>query len=399
MENTIKNKSIPRLHRKKAVLGFALWVLLFALIILTNAKATALEGSLFSYSLRYPGGINGQKALAARQYAINSDEYEGFWPTFWRQDYLEIASQNQNANAQVISFSGSGAFVWGGAEFINGGWGGEAENAACYISSVLAWRLFGSTDIIGMPVKIDGREFAVRGIFEDEQALALANFGEEGHPLGWQAAEIPCGGYDITYDGAKLFAMQSGLGTPSGAQNSIAIARLVRAMAAAAPALLLVFFLVRAFSFFLRGKSMLARKCVILGAVLLFAACLPKILSSMPPHLVPNRWSDFSFLPNLLQNYKAQYLEFLQMPFAIKDEALRLGLPAFFLLVFASLILCAVCIMRAAGIASKNVVTAQETANKAEALPAHESNGQQGQKELPPYLPYNESAECSDCPQ
>lgn len=99
-------------------------------------------------------------------------------PEFQRQ--VTVHAYEMAGNSAVL-FPGTGGLT-------------VSETGCCILSNDVAWKLFGSSDIIGKKVKIGERELTVSGItFQKEEMCAYELRPEEGHKLTHAAVQAGSG--------------------------------------------------------------------------------------------------------------------------------------------------------------------------------------------------------------
>ena len=55
------------------------------------------------------------------------------------------------------------------AIMLYGSFPAQSDQSGCAVSSGLAFSLWGSTEVLGLPIKIEGNVFYVRGVFKEEE--------------------------------------------------------------------------------------------------------------------------------------------------------------------------------------------------------------------------------------
>ena len=312
-----------------------LWCLLCALLIAGSLNRGAVR-QYSSVSLRYDAPISGQAAYAARLYSISQNDQRPFWPAFWKEHTATIKSEFVTADVDCISFSGDAALVWPAA-YISGASPGVVDDHGCSVSEALAWRLWGSSDVVGMSVDVDGAARIVRGVFKNANEMALISYRDENTSQSWTAVELSGGPADCARGDAESFALASGLGKPDAilmrGPSSVA------GFLAAAPLLILcVYGLALLISGV--GKRFPAMRAPFLFMILIaLAALAPPILDLLPSWSVPTRWSDFSFWVSLLDQASSGLREFFRAAPGLRDVELRMLLVS-----QASIALAAICV-------------------------------------------------------
>ena len=302
-------------------------ILIINLLLLCMLCALMVTGSICSgyirqyssVSLRFDTPISGRTAYAARQYSVTHSD--ALWPTFWTEYSASFSSEFVSANVDCIAFSGDAALVWP-AEYIAGTAPGVIDGIGCAVSESLAWRLWGSTDVVGMTVEVDGTERTVRGIFNGKEELALLSFNDEDTSQSWIAAEFKNGSSYITRDDAERFASASGLGKP----NSILIGNIsfFASTLLLLPLLILAVYGLWVIIGYVGKRYPIARKLIPFLLLFLFTALLPILIGMLPEWVIPTRWSDFSFWGSQFTQGSNSLREFLRTAPQSRDVELRM---------------------------------------------------------------------------
>lgn len=306
--------SILHLSRKtiwRLFSGLLLWGVLCVLLTFGFTNAQSVEDVYRAASLRYNTPISGKAALDARQYSIEQDDEHVFWPTFWRGYTASFSSELFKADAACIAYSGNAFLVWP-AKYLSGAAPSITDNAGCAVSTALAWKLWGSNEVVGKIVEVDGEERIVRGVFEDERELALLSYRDEDTTQSWSVVELEGGSPYATRDDAQSYAVASKLGNPNSIVMGGGIVFFANAMAALPLAILVAYSIVMML-IFLRKRYRFVSKFMLFFLLAGFAVLLPVILDALPPWLIPTRWSDFSFWSSLVQQAGNSVKDFLEL--------------------------------------------------------------------------------------
>lgn len=290
-----------------------LWLLMAALLAMCwggFASAHRLAALYPVYSLRYHTPIGHNAAMTARAHATNNPE-SSFWPTFFSEDEAEFSAELFTKKARCLWFSGEGRLVWP-AEFEAGGYPAALDEGGCALSAGLCWQLWGSTDVVGNTLKVDGKELAVRGVFAGDAPLALVGTGQATFAPGWQAVQLSGTVPGSAAEAAQSFATLSGLGAPDtllDGSSVSAVGWLLATLPACILFLAIGFFLLR----WAMQKAGAKKELVVFGLLLLFALALPVLLTLLPAALVPGRWSDFDFWTRLYRQMEDALRSFFMM--------------------------------------------------------------------------------------
>ena len=295
-------------------------------------------GAFSRISLRFEAPVSGETARQARMHAIHYPGENPFWPTFWAQKTATLIAGAREAHVPTLLFSGDAARVWP-ARYLTGSAPGAADGYGIAISYALAHQMWGSTDILGKRAYINDTPRIIRGIFEGTAPLALLPFPIEDTSQSWNAAELTGGTPHATRHHVESFALATGLGTPHSIYMGGAHA-LARFMAWF-PIFLLALYGGTLCVRYIRAHHPKLSIPLLLSGLLLFALCLPFLLNRLPPWIIPNQWSDFSFWSALAQQASASLREFLSTYPTLRDVALNIHLLRQAGILFISLFCCA----------------------------------------------------------
>ena len=304
---------------KAALPTLLLWCLLYLLLAAAIRNGDAIESRFTAFSLRFGEDLSGEKAQAARQYAIDQKEENPFWYTYWRQDQARVKGETAELDTVCIRYSGEGRLAWD-TTFLQGSWPGAADEDGCALSRPLAGSLFGSMDIVGMTVQVDGEEAIVRGVFEGEEPLVLLSEGEGTGTGSWQAAELSGGPKGADRTDAEAFAVSSSLGAPSAILTGKTILFIGWFLAFLPVIILVVRGLCQIFILVPARRRGLAALILFLA----LAAALPLLLGLLPDWLIPGQWSDFSWWTILGEDLDTALRAFLGITPALRDVEGRL---------------------------------------------------------------------------
>ena len=274
-----------------------------------------------SVSLRYDTPISGEAAYAARRYSAAHNNVYMFRLTFWDEYKAVFSNELISAETVCIAYSGDALLVWP-AKFIKGAAPGVIDGIGCAVSEGLAWRLWGSADVVGMTVEVDGAKSVVRGVFEGKDELALLSFRDEDTSRSWSAVELGGNSAKVARDEVESYAAASGLGRPVFILTGSPV--LLTGLMAALPLLILAVFGLVLIAGFVRKRFPIAFRFIPFVFLLAFAALLPVLLGVVPEWMIPTRWSDFSFWGSLLSQASDNAREFLRVAPQSRDVELRI---------------------------------------------------------------------------
>lgn len=304
---------------KANALSLVLGCVILGLLIVCGLQLTRLAGCTAGWSLRYPGGISAQAAAAARHHAAENPE-DSLWPTFWREDTLSLKNELAQSTSRGLWYSGEGALVWP-ARFVRGGWPGATDTAGCVVSKALAWQLFGSYDVIGKSVDIDGKPCFVRGVFEGDSPLCLLPTSDDSTDIAWQGVEFRAED-GVQKSDVETFARASGLGEAGSILSGDALFSLGLWLVLL-PLLLPALWLLCRWVLRLTKSYPAPAKILLVLLLLVLALCLPQLLGLLPVWVIPSRWSDFSHWAALWGRFSAFIDVLIGMAPALRDVAMK----------------------------------------------------------------------------
>lgn len=282
------------------------WVVFFTLSMLCSRQIERLYSGM---SLRYTAPISSDAGAAARRFSAASGNEA--WPTFWTEETAELQGSVSKENCTTIWYSGNANLVWP-ATFLVGAYPAVLDDAGVAVSAQTAWALWGSFDVMGFEVMVDGKPYRVCGVFEDDTPMVLASVGEAPFEAGWAAVELEGQAEGDAQTLAEDYALRSGMGAPGAVINGPAIAALCRVVGLL-PAMLLVLAYCIRFIRWAFARWPKYRAGLLFGLLLVAALLLPALLDSLPPALVPNRWSDFAFWQRLGQQLADAFTGYLRI--------------------------------------------------------------------------------------
>lgn len=272
------------------LLPFLLAALMLTLWTLALRSADSLGSTAVGVSAKWQDGVSPSQLVRAERRIV---EDGGEIATITLYDTLSSAKLTVGeveAEAELTR-------VYGDAEAVEpsgfvAGVHPPRGDTAVSLSSALAESLFGSSDIIGAELSIDGKPYAVRGVFDSSGLSALVMLPDDSADTLTRALILTDEGVERAETVLNIY------GLPSAELCDLSlVAWFACAMTGLPAALLLVFTLgglltrglrLRFYPLLLLGYLPLA----VLAAVGLFFAAGGV---SMPSRLIPSRYSDFEF--------------------------------------------------------------------------------------------------------
>ncbi len=264
-----------------------------------------------------PSGLIRQQTYARQDGAGNQPEVT-LWQTYPEQEVM--ASDNQKMNVNVVAVFGDCGDI-SSSMLIAGAYPARSDVSGCAVSTGLAFSLWGSTNAIGMPVKVEGKQFYVRGTFEEEEPRLFLQAQAE--------SEEPLSNMQLTFTGPgareRTNQYLSSAGFPEGRILDLTLFAWVLGMIFRLPAIILAFGILGRVIMY--GKR-LCHYPILLAIYLLMAFgilaglwfCID--LPKFPSDFIPAMWSDFGFWGNLFEEQGKNMVSWMTAGPAFRDMEL-----------------------------------------------------------------------------
>jgi hypothetical protein len=309
----IKYKSI---FISLAALGFLLFFFIIAaqnLQILKESQHRIMFASESSVSLTGAEAFQTQKQNAAKG-------NRGLQYTLWGQSTTETITTeiSKASNVPVIAVSGRTDLIFPGCKRLDY----DILNK-CLIGSETANRLFGGTDIIGLPVKYGSRTFEVAGVIPSV-ADAFVFETNSAADTNMNRTTILC---DNSNNHSIILNKYSAISPESRYFNYETILWLLELFMLILPFLLCISIVRESYGQMIDCKTarlydlirFLIWLVVIIGSIATFVFFARAILD-YPSALIPPQWSDFEFWRNTLRAQADAFLFMLRQPVLASDQ-------------------------------------------------------------------------------
>lgn len=246
-------------------------------------------------SVRSDVPVTGRQLEALRSALRQEDGASALVPAFWSQAEGSAESRWETCGITAILYCGEYDAVYP-AVLLEGRFPAAQENGKCAVSTAAAWQLWGSEDVLGQELEIEGDICRVCGLFRSSASLALCG---ESLDHGFSNIEF-WGGYAAP----PVETVQQLLRAAGIAQQVTLYFPFPWMAALTAYALCPAGLVLLAAARTLGGR--VRRGCpketcwFVLGGAFLLALVLPALLRLLPPWITPARWSDFSYWGGLL---------------------------------------------------------------------------------------------------
>ncbi len=297
--------------KKGALAGLLLWLMYIAF-----EQAALVAFLLPTVSIRFDLPLTQAQMATARSYA---EQYDGLYLTFWTERTVFVQNHLRSAQAQQITFDGNADLAYP-AEYAFGRAPLNQEPETCAVSTGFAWALWGSEEVVGLTVTAEDATCTVVGVFPEDQPLILRP-DREGFTVA-ELQDIPAG--EDGYRFASTFSLSCGLGTPDEILWGSGFGGWVQAL----PWLCLILVGLRLVVISLKELKRrlpfrLGTWCLMLAFFLVLL--LPALLETLPPWLIPSRWSDFSFWGRLAETLWDRCYDFLALTPQLRDVQVKIA--------------------------------------------------------------------------
>ena len=291
---------------------FLLWLILYCLgMSILYHKNNNRDSILMLYQKGNP--INGAQAL--KMLEREEEEAEagetGIDFTVWGiQNKTELKTEELGREA-----NGTAYFIAGDVSllFRHDGFLLREDTQGCLLSKDLAYKLFGSVDIVGLSLTASGQTLTVRGILQEAEGAIVINAGEDtGKIMDAAIIRIPEG--VLASSIIHSFQNRHGFGTDAALPGIVKdMANLVVMLLPVCMGSCLFIPWCKALN---RNRHMggsiskfLFYPCLLGGiCFLLFYTYIAEISFQIPQDYLPTNWSDFSFWSNLAKEKKNELL-------------------------------------------------------------------------------------------
>ena len=287
-------------HRKISYPWLAAVVVLLAFQLFLQARAVRIARQNPTLGVQFAAPLTAEQLNAATAYQQSDANTQGVTASFWGSSSATVRTDLGHTadDTLCIGYAGTAAdclpadYVQGTAPGIFG--------RQCAVSTVLAWQLFGSTDILGQTVTLDRTDYTISGVFTSQTGTLL-------YPArsGFTHAELRGVSTDTPKAGATQWASAAGLPAPQAIDYGPQKVWLARTLCHL-PAVLVGLCLLAAFLGFVHGFPHALRSIVYFGTAVLLALLLPYFYRACPAGSFPTDGATFRSGPAYCKRYKMQ---------------------------------------------------------------------------------------------
>lgn len=268
------------------------------------------------YELRFEEPLS---ALQANSLGKAAEDL-GLNLALWKEDSETVTTELERSSvAQRISVYGSPTLCFPAA-YLYGSAPGAGQWDGCAISAGLADELFGSREVTGLKLMVNGEKRRVTGVVEGKECFLICP-DVTASDAGYTAASLeikngnnPRGTIQNLLQSAGISENDTEL-LPTGTLRQIIIAVAWIPLAIAA-----LLFLNQLWRLVPLGK--IGRQVAGFVLLLMAALALPDLLAALPRWLVPSRWSDMNFWMDLGNLVQQSLMAFVSLTNTIRDQQL-----------------------------------------------------------------------------
>ena len=258
--------------------------------------------SCASISVRWKNGGVSPSALVRQQNNAKKDGIADqpevtLWQVYSAQQIMD--SDMRNTTANVVAVFGECEDITT-KSMLYGAFPSNSDTQGCAVSSGLAFSLWGSTQVLGVQVRIEGEVFYVRGVFEDDNARVFRQ-AEFDKTLSNMQLTFPGGG---TREDAERYLTAANfmggtiLDLPLMGRGFRILFRF--------PAIVLAFGIIvrllrRARKLWHYQAWLFSYLPFVLAVLAVLMLCID--LPEIPSSFIPSKWSDFEFWKDLFLSH------------------------------------------------------------------------------------------------
>lgn len=225
--------------------------------------------------------------------------------TLWqRDDNIDITSENRNASIKLslVTVIGDMSKVYP-VPMLYGGFLSSEDDVGCVIDRATAYRLFGNTNVVGMKLNLNNREYIIRGVMKEVDSNIMMVQEETSSSMEVVGKRYSC--MELCFKGtenakmlAERFILSNGLGTPTTYIDGY-INQKLSYMLIHFPiwlsALMIIFYAIRKV-YSLKSSPVLVLVSLIGLFIISFLLIkMTKMHFYYPSSMIPNKWSDLDF--------------------------------------------------------------------------------------------------------
>lgn len=310
---------------KSQIFIVCLWLLFFLLLVFSFSNLQNFSKIYNGVSLRYTTPVTWENSQTIRNTIQKSEtEDKKGWPTFWTEKSITLKAADKTTTLNGTYYSGNGALLWED-NFVAGTFPTQLEGQSCAISSQLAWDIWASNDVLGKTVSIEGTDYIITGIFENDKPKIFVSIADSYFKDGWTNISLEGLSSKNSRAEAKEFIQTYSLAEPTlivDENETVSVAKIILFLPLFITVIYCLFRLYRTHKNDKRWKKDL----FLFAALLVLALVLPWLLSLLPPWLIPNQWSDFAFWGDIGKQISSHLQEWFSLTPTPKDVLAKMFL-------------------------------------------------------------------------
>ena len=300
----IKDESRLDKHYKKIIfkLILAAAALLFWIWAVVNQKL--IEAAPASIGVRYAEAVLTRQRIDDILDEMKSKKMNDIpQVTLWKKEkQVRITKGDlvRNLMAELITVAGDMSLICQGT-LVDGGYLAQEDTEGCVIDRDTAFELFGSVDVIGGRLKLNDKEYLVRGILKPSGSRTVLiqdeGPGIDREPEYYNCMELRFEQPDEAMKLAENFVMTYGMGEASYI-DGYGKQRLSQVFIRLPLWLCALWAIIALIKTMRKLKTSPILTLLGYGSVLMIVILIIKLADirlQIPASMIPNRWSDFSF--------------------------------------------------------------------------------------------------------
>jgi len=232
----------------------------------------------------------------------------------WHLGETLTAKNPSNAGSASITpmyIYGDTGLITSGVRWLSGGAPTADALYTCAVDRDTAESLWGSADVLGMVLELDGKEYIISGVFDRWSSCILLPLTSAQNA---SALEIPAVAGQSGSRTADDFLSAAGLPSPDWTEDNPGTGDTMQSIALLPGWILFTVMLVKCLALLYRSRQTPFVLLILLIGSFIYLALLFVVVrfpTSIPAAMIPNRWADFSFWGQLWQDWKDGFAAFL----------------------------------------------------------------------------------------
>lgn len=197
----------------------------------------------------------------------------------------------------------------------------EGDKEGTIISEGVAYSLWGSTDVVGQSLEVEGKTYIVRGVLKEKNNTIITQADRENKETKLSALRVQLVDKENVADAMSTLQIKYNL--PEGVLNNLSLTSILLSGLVLLPGYLLGFYgLIKLYKFIYSTHrywvSAIILSIIALGLTWITVEMM-QFINYIPSYIIPNKWSDFTFWSKLLEGFIESKRQLQALPALIGD--------------------------------------------------------------------------------